>query len=240
MALVEAIIGKFRQQLEDGVGLPALNAAFDGTGDKALALLLHLLAYFFAHRPAQQVGFAERIAGHDLRDLHHLFLVDDDAKRLLQDRLEHGVQIFRLLVAVLGASSSGSLARLSSTPRRLNSFTARSSTVRVFSPRKSNFTSPAGSTHFMLNWVTGMSDFGSRYSGTSSLSGRSAITMPAAWVEACRVRPSRRCAMSKARATTGSSSRNACSFGSPAIAAASVTGAAGFCGTSFVSLSTCP
>ena len=30
------------------------------------------------------------------------------------------------------------------------------------------------------------------------------------------------------------------SFGSPAIAAASVTGAAGFCGTSFVSLSTCP
>ena len=38
--------------------------------------------------------------------------------------------------------------------------------------------------------------------------------MPAAWVEACRVRPSRRCAISKARATTGSSSRNACSFGS--------------------------
>ena len=46
--------------------------------------------------------------------------------------------------------------------------------------------------------------------------------------------------MSKARATTGSSSRNACSLGSPAIAAASVTGAAGFCGTSFVSLSTWP
>jgi hypothetical protein len=36
----------------------------------------------------------------------------------------------------------------------------------------------------MLNWVTGMSDFGSRYIGTSSLSGRSPITMPAACVEA--------------------------------------------------------
>ena len=31
-----------------------------------------------------------------------------------------------------------------------------SSTVRVFSPRKSNFTSPAFSTNFMLNCVTGM------------------------------------------------------------------------------------
>ena len=42
------------------------------------------------------------------------------------------------------------------------SLTARSSTVSVFRPRKSNFTRPAGSTHFMLNWVTGISDFGSR------------------------------------------------------------------------------
>src|SRR6201747_1359916 len=82
-------------------------------------------------------------------------------------------------------------------PRCFNSFTARSSTVSVFRPRKSNLTRPAGSTHFMLNWVTGMSDFGSRYSGTSSLNGRSPITMPAAWVDACRVRPSRRWARSE-------------------------------------------
>jgi hypothetical protein len=34
-------------------------------------------------------------------------------------------------------------------------------TVSVFSPRKSNFTSPACSTHFMLNWVAGMSERGS-------------------------------------------------------------------------------
>ena len=44
-------------------------------------------------------------------------------------------------------------------PRRAapGSFTARSITVRVFRPRKSNFTRPALSTHFMLNWVAGMS-----------------------------------------------------------------------------------
>ena len=32
---------------------------------------------------------------------------------------------------------------------------AFSITVSVLRPRKSNFTSPAGSTHFMLNWVAG-------------------------------------------------------------------------------------
>ena len=35
-------------------------------------------------------------------------------------------------------------------------YVRRSSTVSVFRPRKSNFTRPAGSTHFMLNWVAGM------------------------------------------------------------------------------------
>ena len=48
------------------------------------------------------------------------------------------------------------------TPRVASSFTAVASVVSVFSPRKSNFTNPAGSTHFMLNCVAGMSDFGSR------------------------------------------------------------------------------
>ena len=36
------------------------------------------------------------------------------------------------------------------------------STVSVFRPRKSNFTSPAGSTYFMLNCVAGIVDCGSR------------------------------------------------------------------------------
>jgi hypothetical protein len=64
--------------------------------------------------------------------------------------------------------------------------TAVFSTVSVLRPRKSNFTRPACSTHFMLNWVTGMSERGSRYIGTSCDSGRSPMTMPAAWVEAWR------------------------------------------------------
>ena len=44
-------------------------------------------------------------------------------------------------------------------PRLRSSATAVCSTVSVLRPRKSNFTRPACSTHFMLNWVTGISRF---------------------------------------------------------------------------------
>ena len=67
----------------------------------------------------------------------------------------------------------------------LSSSSARCRIVSVVSPRKSNFTSPACSTYFMLYWVTSVSVFGSRYSGTSSIRSRSPITRPAAWVLAC-------------------------------------------------------
>ena len=84
-------------------------------------------------------------------------------------------------------SSNGRASRSTSMPRpRFTSSTAFCSTVSVFRPRKSNFTRPAASTSFQLNWVTGEFDFGSRVSGTSSTSGRSPMTMPAACVEAWR------------------------------------------------------
>jgi hypothetical protein len=40
-----------------------------------------------------------RIARHLLRDLHHLFLVDDDALRLVEDVVDRGVQRFALAKA---------------------------------------------------------------------------------------------------------------------------------------------
>ena len=49
-----------------------------------------------------------------------------------------------------------------STPRAFSRSRAFWITVSVFRPRKSNFTSPASSTHFMLYWVAGMSERGSR------------------------------------------------------------------------------
>ena len=101
VALVEAVFGEALEQIEDGVGLMALDAALDAPATKSLALRLHLLADLLAHGAAQKIGLAERIAGQDLRGLHHLFLVDDDAEGLLQDRLELGMDVVRLLHAVL-------------------------------------------------------------------------------------------------------------------------------------------
>ena len=68
----------------------ALDAVLDRALDEDRALRLHLLADLLAHGAAQQIGLAQRVAGQDLRDLHHLFLVDDDAEGFFQDRLERG------------------------------------------------------------------------------------------------------------------------------------------------------
>ena len=97
VALVEAVFGETLQQIEDRIGMRALDAALGRAFDEILALRLHLRADLLAHGAAQQIGLAERIAGEDLRGLHHLFLIDDDAVGLFQDRLELGMDVFRLL-----------------------------------------------------------------------------------------------------------------------------------------------
>jgi len=85
------------------VGLVALDAAFGRALDEMRALLLHLPADFLTHCAAQQVRLAEREAGEDLRGLHHLLLIDDDAEGLLQDRLELGMDIVGLSMPCLRA-----------------------------------------------------------------------------------------------------------------------------------------
>ena len=104
VALVEAVVGELREQFKDGIRLPFRYVIPLRAGDETRALLLHLRADFLAHGTTQQVGFAERITGHELRDLHHLLLVDDDAEGLLQDRLEHRMQIFRLFVTMFAGA----------------------------------------------------------------------------------------------------------------------------------------
>ena len=79
VALVESVVGEFGEEIEDLVRLGAREAALDRAVDEAGALRVHLLLDLLAHRAAQHVGFAERIARQRLRDLHHLFLIDDDA-----------------------------------------------------------------------------------------------------------------------------------------------------------------
>ena len=85
MAFVEAVACELCHQLEDLGGLLRIDAAADGALGEDLALRLHLGRVLLAHRPPQQIGATQRVARHLLGDLHHVFLVDDDAVALGQD-----------------------------------------------------------------------------------------------------------------------------------------------------------
>ncbi len=101
VTLVEAVAREFLDKFEDRRRLPGINALFLGALDETRALAVHLLLLLLAHRTAQQIRLAERVTGKDLRDLHHLFLVDDDAVSLLQRSLERRMEIVRRRQALL-------------------------------------------------------------------------------------------------------------------------------------------
>ncbi len=86
------------------------------------------------------------------------------------------------------------------------SATALSITSRFRSPRKSIFRRPSASTSHIPNCVTVSSPSPLRCSGTTSVSGRSEMTTPAAWIESCRTSPSSGFARSTISRTCGSPS----------------------------------
>ncbi|MDF9789999.1 hypothetical protein M2440_000700 [Methylorubrum extorquens] len=99
VGLVEAIIRELGEQVEDLVGLGLGQAVLGAALHEAVALGVHLRLDLLAHGAAEHVGFAQRVAGENLGDLHHLLLVDDDPEGLLQDRLQHRVRVPARLVA---------------------------------------------------------------------------------------------------------------------------------------------
>ena len=101
VALVESIVGEAFQQLENHFCLRLLNPALDAARHETAALLLHLAANLLSHGAPQQICFAERVTGQQLRRLHDLFLIDDDAERFAQHRLQLGMNVIRLLQTVL-------------------------------------------------------------------------------------------------------------------------------------------
>ena len=96
--LVEAVAGELFHQVEDVARQLAIDAVVGAALDEAAALLGHFLGLLLAHGAAQHVGAAEGVAGHHLGDLHHLFLVQDDAVGGLEHRLEARVLVVRVRV----------------------------------------------------------------------------------------------------------------------------------------------
>ena len=76
----------------------------DAAIDEAGMELLHLRRRApRAHRTAEAVGLRRREARHLDRDPHHLLLVEDDAERIAQDRLEGRMQVGHRLQALAAA-----------------------------------------------------------------------------------------------------------------------------------------
>ena len=102
VGFVKAVVGEFFQKVEHLAGFLGVDvvgdlAAFDEFGP----FLGHFLGDFLPHRAAQQVSPAKRVAAHDLRDLHHLFLVDDDALGFREDMVNRRVDGFQRFQPVL-------------------------------------------------------------------------------------------------------------------------------------------
>ena len=95
VALVETVARELVDHVEQLVGLGRRDLVVRRAAlDEDRALGIHLRLDLLAHRAAQQVGFAERVAGEHLRGLHHLFLVDEDAVGFGEDAFEQRVRIF--------------------------------------------------------------------------------------------------------------------------------------------------
>ena len=95
VAFIEAIACKLVNQVKQLIGFRRRNLMMLGTtGDKGLALGVHLGLDLFAHRAAQQIRATKRIAAKHLSGLHHLFLIHEHAVCLGQNIAEQRMGIF--------------------------------------------------------------------------------------------------------------------------------------------------
>lgn len=104
MRLVETVTGEFFHQVENVTGQIRLDVVRLAAVNETATLLGHFLGLFLAHRTAQHVRTTEGVTGHDLSDLHHLFLIQNDAVGRRQYWLEAFVLVVDVRVGQLGAT----------------------------------------------------------------------------------------------------------------------------------------
>ena len=98
MRLGEAVARKGGHQFPDASptsgGMPLRSSR---AGNELLFQVLHLFARVkMRHGAPQQVGICQAETGDRVGDAQHLFLVEDDAEGVLQERLEGGVKMLHL------------------------------------------------------------------------------------------------------------------------------------------------
>ena len=104
VGFVEAVTGEFFHQVENVTGQVRIDVVGRATFNEAAALLGHFFGFFLTHGSTQHVRTAEGVTGHDLGNLHHLFLIQDDAVSRRQYRLEAFVLVVRVRIRQFGAT----------------------------------------------------------------------------------------------------------------------------------------
>ena len=107
VGFVEPIVRELVEQVPNLQRLLLSDIVLGGTFEEFRTLLVHRFLDLLAHGTAQQIGPAERVTGHLPGDFHHLFLVDDDPLRLVEDVVNGRVQVVALLPPVLDVAVFG-------------------------------------------------------------------------------------------------------------------------------------
>ena len=95
VAFIEAIARKLVDQVEQLVRLRRWNlVVFGATLYENCPLRIHFRFDFLTHRAAQLIRAAKRIACENLRGLHDLFLINENAISFGKDRLKQNMGIF--------------------------------------------------------------------------------------------------------------------------------------------------
>ena len=88
MGFVETVTGELLYQIKYFDSQCRVNPLCHGAIFENAALLGHFFRLFLTHGTPQKIRTAQRITCQHLRDLHHLFLIQNDAVSGLQDRLQ--------------------------------------------------------------------------------------------------------------------------------------------------------
>ena len=86
--IVNLVVNQLGSRLGDSVCQASCNVSSLVTMQKGLSFLLNVLDLFFAHGTAHHVRLSKRITRQLLKNLDNLFLIDDAAICVRQDRLQ--------------------------------------------------------------------------------------------------------------------------------------------------------
>ena len=89
MGFIKTIAGKVNEQVKYFVCNGLFDAIIDRTLYKGFTLRLEDGFLFLTHRTAHQICLTKRETTHGRRNLHNLFLVENNAKRIFQDRFQN-------------------------------------------------------------------------------------------------------------------------------------------------------